>query len=661
MLALACVFAGGVVGAVRKPPAEDNASVFVYPIKPAQLKKAGIPDFGPPPIEGAKFHANTTSGLGSGSIKTSRDNEAAALSAVRAGTSVYVSSLMTRQNRWLENALGGGGDPKLRGVRRAALTAQVRYAYKFVSPSTGAGSLSAPLRGALLGLLVAGLAGALIGVRRREPAVAGEGELPGAALPRPPSPIQIALAALAAAGLVALSPGLSAGAYTFLFIALLFTLTFIYALGGGTRAIRLVLIAVIVIAPIRGGVLALADAIDLPNTYLIFNAIQPALIAACAAAVLLVHRSLLRDEPYLLLVGWAAIGVACVLDFGTQTVGLKLYGIGIAQYLVYPTFALLVWPLLEARDRERLVWLLAGLGVVVAVSIFLEVAGVYFTEAVQDPHRFGGVTGSYLHSAIFLGTTMVLALGLLFADWSHRNAAIAVGAIGLMVGGVGLTYSRGGFGIAIVGALVMFVALRGRDRTRLAAVVIVATALGLGLSSAAGPNAGQLASRTTSGASVQGDPGNAKRIAAMKKALNEYKALPAKEKAFGKGVASTGNAGKLTSAEPDPTESYPLKLLVETGAFGLLVIGGVLIWALIRFGRTAWQDADPMLKGVGAAGIGLSAESLIYPTLEVQLLSLTFWLLLVICLEAPEKPLWDRLVAARAGRAEAKRGVTSRD
>jgi hypothetical protein len=140
----------------------------------------------------------------------------------------------------------------------------------------------------------------------------------------------------------------------------------------------------------------------------------------------------------------------------------------------------------------------------------------------------------------------------------------------------------------------------------------------------------------------------------MKKALNEYKALPAKEKALGKGLASTGNAGKLTSAEPDPTESYPLKLLVETGALGLLVIGGVLVWALVRFGQTAFRDADPLRKGVGAAGIGLSAESLIYPTLEVQLLSLTWWLLLIICIEAGEKPLWDRLLAAKSGRAAAR-------
>ncbi len=254
MLALACLIAGGVVGAVRKPPSEDNASVFVYPIKPAQLKTAGIPDFAPPPLVGAKFHANTTSGLGSGSIKTSRENESEALDAVRAGTTVYLDSLLNRQNRWLSNALAQGSDPKLRGVRRAALRAHVRYAYKFVSPSTGAGSLSAPLRGALLGLLVAGLAGALISARRRTGAVApADGPAPNTALARPPpTAIQISIAALAAAGLVALSSHLSTGADTFGFIALLFAVAFVYALAGGTRAIRVLLIAVIAIAPVRG-------------------------------------------------------------------------------------------------------------------------------------------------------------------------------------------------------------------------------------------------------------------------------------------------------------------------------------------------------------------------------------------------------------------------
>jgi hypothetical protein len=121
----------------------------------------------------------------------------------------------------------------------------------------------------------------------------------------------------------------------------------------------------------------------------------------------------------------------------------------------------------------------------------------------------------------------------------------------------------------------------------------------------------------------------------MKETINEWRALPVTRKAFGKGLASTGNAGKLASQEPDPTESYPLKVLVEGGLAGLLLIGGVLVWAAVLFARTSGAAADPMLKGVGAAGVGLSAEALIYPTLEVQLVSLTWWLLLALCLKEP--------------------------
>jgi hypothetical protein len=325
-----------------------------------------------------------------------------------------------------------------------------------------------------------------------------------------------------------------------------------------------------------------------------------------------------------------------VADFATQTVGLKLYAIGLAQYLVYPTFAVVAWPLIGRRDREWLVWAFCALGVAVAVSEFLEVAGVYFAEAARVSERYAGSTGSVLHSGIFLGTTSVLALGALFARWSTRNAALAVGAIGVMVAGIALTYSRGGLGIAVIGALVLLVVLRRpRERLRLVGVVILATAVGLALSTAIGPSPAQLASRTGSGASFGSYPGNGQRIDLMRKVVNTYRGLPAKQQAFGRGLASTGNARKLTSQEPDSTESYPLQVLVETGALGVILIGAVLVWAVICFARTSWAEDDRLLKGVAAAGLGLSAEALIYMTLDVQMIALTWWLLLAVCLKAP--------------------------
>jgi hypothetical protein len=178
----------------------------------------------------------------------------------------------------------------------------------------------------------------------------------------------------------------------------------------------------------------------------------------------------------------------------------------------------------------------------------------------------------------------------------------------------------------------------GRDRLRIVGVAVAATAPGLALAWLIGPSPGQVWSRSSSGASVGGDRGNQLRFDHMRDAVDAYGDLPVAQKALGDGLASTGNARKLTSQSPNPVESYPLKLLLETGALGVVAIGIILVWTVLRFGFAAWSAADPLLKGAGAAGIALSAESLIYPTLEVQLLSLTWWLLVVLCLRVPRRP-----------------------
>jgi hypothetical protein len=351
-------------------------------------------------------------------------------------------------------------------------------------------------------------------------------------------------------------------------------------------------------------------------------------------------------------------------------VGLKLYAIGFAQYLVYPTLAVLAWPLLERRDRDRLVFALAGLGVLVAVSIFLEAEGVPFVEAVRAAApgggiRYGGATGSYLHASIFLGTTAVLTAGALLSRWSRRGALVGTGALGVILAGLGLTYSRGGVAIAAIGLVVLLVVLRGaRPRLTLIAVAVVATGIGLGLSAVIGASPAQVASRTGSGTSIQADRGNQLRLEAMRDAIHDYKQLPALEKAIGQGLASTGNAGKLASTNPNPTESYPLKLLLEVGIVGLLAIGAIIVWAVVRFAMLAWSATDPLLKGVGAAGLALSADALAYPTLEVQLIALVWWLLVVLCLGPRDRgakstgPASDARFATRE-RTESERSSTT--
>ncbi len=324
-LPLSCLAAAAVAGAFWEPPSEDNSTVGVWAHNPKQLEQAGVPHFGPPPLEGATFFTNPNSKADDAAVKATRADEESALSVARQQAIRYVESLTARQDRWLREALRQGGDPAAQRARRSALAAPARYELRYETPSTGAGEASAPLRGALIGLLVSGLvATSMLVARRRDPGSRpSDGGDPASALAAIVPPAAIAAGVLVSAGLVALSSVAASGVYTFLFIALTFTAAFLYALQGGPAAIRDLLIAVIALAPLRGVLLALADTIDLSDALLTFNAIQPSLIAGGAAAALLAHRSMFRDQPPLLIACWVAIAVVALLDFATQSAGAE--------------------------------------------------------------------------------------------------------------------------------------------------------------------------------------------------------------------------------------------------------------------------------------------------------------------------------------------------
>ena len=103
----------------------------------------------------------------------------------------------------------------------------------------------------------------------------------------------------------------------------------------------------IILSTLRGALLGLSNQINLPDGLTAVNAIQPALIAGCAAAVLLERRLRFPRDTRPLLVAWVLIAAVAILDFGTQTVGFHLYAIGLAQYLTYPTMAVLPWLVLD--------------------------------------------------------------------------------------------------------------------------------------------------------------------------------------------------------------------------------------------------------------------------------------------------------------------------
>lgn len=426
--------------------------------------------------------------------------------------------------------------------------------------------------------------------------------------------------------------------------AVLFAAALAAALLYGRPALRGLAVAAIVLSPLRGGLLALAEDVSLADSNVAVNAIVPALVAAIAVGVLVKLRPRPEDFPRPLLIGWGLIALVAIVTFPTQTVGLKLYGIGLAQYLVYPTLAVAVWPLLRPGDVRRLVYLVCGTGALVAATVLIQQAGIEsFIQAAAAEvdgfaaNRYAGITGSYLHTSSYLGVASVLAMGVLLR---MRGARATVGGallLAAILSGQVLTYSRSGVVIAVIGAVGLFVAAAGGQRLRFAGAVIPAAAIALAVGALGGVNPNETGSRVTSVVSPTKDPGNERRLDSIDTGLDRYGNAALVNKALGEGLSGTGNARKLVDKPVIATESYYLKLLLETGVVGLLLIGGFLVWAGVAFARLLVRSAsDPLAAAIGAAGLGLSLYNVVYPALETQILALVWWLLLILCLKSGE-------------------------
>jgi hypothetical protein len=424
------------------------------------------------------------------------------------------------------------------------------------------------------------------------------------------------------------------------------------------------LIAVIVISPLRGGLLQLAQHLPVGDPDIAVNGLPPALVAGAALGALISRRVDVRALPAILAYAWVAIAIACVLDFLTQSVGLKLYGIGLAQYMTFPTFAVLVW--LVMRDESPFLnVLLLAMGIVVALSVFVQDIGVTDYVQAAPPQveglpdlRYGGITGSYLHTSAFLGMIAVLAIGYaLRPGW--RWAGFGVAALGGILGAQILTFSRSGIVIGCIGAAVILIGCAWRERGRLVAIGIPAVALGILLGSLGGVAPQQAAQRASSATHTQTDVGNRQRLDSMRAAIRRYGDFPVSKQLLGDGLASTGNARKLINQTPVAVESNYLKVLLETGLVGALLIFPILIGVTLLFLWIATRrGADQLTRTVGAAGFAFSLHFLIYPTLEVVALAMGWWLLVTLAVIRWQPA--EVSVGEMAGRWRAYRGRGTR-
>ncbi len=422
--------------------------------------------------------------------------------------------------------------------------------------------------------------------------------------------------------------------------AFLFVAALAYSLWRGERGTREVILLLIVLAPMRGGLLEGGQYLPLGDTDIAVNAIAPALIAGVALAALVQGRLTPRRLPPLLVYAWIAFAVVCALDFLTQAVGLKLYGIGLAQYMTYPTFALVAWSVFREGDAELSELVLVAVGIILSITVFIQAIGITdFVQAasafVQDlgANRYAGITGSYLHTSVFLGVITTLALGICLRG--GRNWLIAsLVAMATVLSAQILTFSRSGLFIAAVGGFLLLVyAARAEGRLRLVSVAVPAVAVALLAGSLGGVQPREATTRAASGLNTTGgDQGNVKRLDSMRNAVTRYGDASLPKQLLGEGLAATGNARKLISDKPLAVESYYLKVLLETGAVGAIVIFPFLIWATVIFLLMAVRGPDRIRHVVGATGFAFSLDLIIYPTLEVQALAVLWWLLLVECL-----------------------------
>jgi hypothetical protein len=198
------------------------------------------------------------------------------------------------------------------------------------------------------------------------------------------------------------------------------------------------------------------------------------LLIAAATLLALAGRPLARDDlrllpvvPALALAAWAVLDGALV--------GVRGAGVGPALLMIGAVAVLLVCRRLRQEDREILLAGVIGIGLLVALTGWLGIAGRAGSWAFQAPGlwRASSILTYPNATAAVLAPISLVVLGRLVA--TPGSMPLALAATGLMAGLAG-TMSRAG-ALAMVVGLVVLVGLRGLGATARAAVGPLAGAL----------------------------------------------------------------------------------------------------------------------------------------------------------------------------------------
>ena len=338
--------------------------------------------------------------------------------------------------------------------------------------------------------------------------------------------------------------------------------------------------------------------------------LAPSLLGALAPASATIHYPAAAEAQQALGTGWRSVSIE---PFATEAELLRLGALIAAFYLFGHLF-------LHRRDIRLLGYSVSFLGVALSLFAVYQQARwgtlLYGRYPVPSVNPFGPFV-NHNHFAGFIEMCALVALGGAIGHLGRRTQTVSIlmGGSALFMGvALMLSRSRGGFLAAAAGAVLLgILALRSKARTRVSVLAIWAGAVALLLLFAAPSSVFQ---RIGSIGRASQDVSAQFRLHLWTDSLR----LALRSPIVGTGLGTYGAAIPPYRTDPDETraefaESDLVQLLCESGAAGLIVIGGFLLMAFRRSSKrleegSATSGSQGVLIGSIAATFALLVHGL---------------------------------------------------